>query len=288
MKKLNDVVLVTNLYKDKNLEWFKRILEYLISKGFKVRIPSDVAECACDGVSVYDAPDKMYCGADAAILLGGDGTILNAAAYAIPNQCPMIGINLGRMGYMAELEPEEYEMLSSLASGDYTIEDRMTLKVEIEVGGKRTLLCENALNDAVVQHPTGLHCIDLMLYCGGASVLFYRGNGIIISTPTGSTAYSMAAGGPVLDPSMNCMTVVPICCVSPAAKPLVFSGDSVMTVENVYDREESVLLNIDGKITVPLPLGAKVICTGAENSARMIKIKDNKFFSVLRAKIEQR
>ena len=285
MKKIKDVVLVTNLYKDKELSWFKTILEYLASSGFTVRVPSEVADCVGDLARVYDDPLEMYSGADAAILLGGDGTILNAAAYAIPNHCPMIGINLGRMGYMAELEPEEYSLLSHLASGDYTIEERMTLRVEIEIDGKRTLLCENALNDAVVKHSNGLHCIDLMLYCGEASVLFYRGNGLIISTPTGSTAYSMAAGGPVLDPSMRCMTVVPICCVSPAAKPLVFSANSVMTVENVYDREESVLLNIDGKITVPLPFGAKAICTGAENSAKMIKIKDNKFFSVLRAKI---
>ncbi len=288
MKKIKDVVLVTNLYKDKELSSFKTILEFLVSNGFSVRVPSEVCDTVGTSARIFDNPEEMYRGADAAILLGGDGTILNAAAYAIPNKCPMIGINLGRLGYMAELEPEEYSMLSRLATGDYTIEDRMTLKVEIEIDGKRTLLCENALNDAVIQHPTGLHCIDLMLYCGGASVLFYRGNGIIMSTPTGSTAYSLAAGGPVLDPSMHCMTVVPICCVSPAAKPLVFSGDSVMTVENVYDRENSVLLNIDGKITVPLPLGAKVICTGAENSAKMIKIKDNKFFSVLRAKIEQR
>lgn len=285
MKKINDVVLVTNLYKDKELSWCKTVLEYLVSSGFRVRVPSELSECAGESVTVYGDPEDMYKGADAAVLLGGDGTILNAAAYAIPNNCPMIGINLGRMGYMAELEPDEYPMLSHLASGDYTIEERMTLKVEIEIDGKRTLLCENALNDAVVQHSTGLHCIDLMLYCGGASVLFYRGNGIIMSTPTGSTAYAMAAGGPVLDPSMTCMTVVPICCVSPAAKPLVFAGDSVMTVENVYDRESSVLLNVDGKITVDVPHGAKVICTGAENSAKMIKIKDHKFFSVLRAKI---
>lgn len=285
MKKIRDVVLVTNKYKDKDRAWFKKILAYLVSAGFTVRVRSEGAGVVSDGVSVFGSEDEMYRGADAAILLGGDGTILNAAAYAIPNSCPMIGINLGRMGYMAELEPEEYEMLACLLSGDYSIEERMTLKVEMEVEGERSLICANALNDAVVQHSTGLHCIDLMLYCGASSVLFYRGNGIIISTPTGSTAYSMAAGGPVLDPAMSCMTVVPICCVSPAAKPLVFSGESVMTVENVYDREKDVLLNVDGKITVPLPYGAKVICTGAENSAKMIKIKDNKFFSVLRAKI---
>lgn len=285
MKRINDVVLLTNLYKDKDLEWFNRILDFLVKSGFKVRIPAEISADSAYGATVYVDPNAMYKGADAAILIGGDGTILNAAAYAIPNECPMIGINLGRKGYMAELEPEEYSLLSRLASGDYNIEERMTLKVEIEVDGKRTLLCENALNDAVIQHSIGLHCIDLMLYCGDASVLFYRGNGLVISTPTGSTAYSMAAGGPVLDPVMSCMTVVPICCVSPAAKPLVFSGNSVMTVENVYDREENVLLNIDGKITVPLPFGAKAICTGAEHSAKMIKLKDHKFFSVLRAKI---
>ncbi|MBE6640811.1 MAG: NAD(+)/NADH kinase [Ruminococcaceae bacterium] len=284
-KKLHDLVLVTNKYKDRDLAWFHTVLDYLVSIGFNIRIPSEFAVREHKNTTVYSDLNEMYKGADGAVLLGGDGTILNAAEYAIPNDCPMIGINLGRMGYLAELEPEEYSMLARLASGDYRIEERMTLCVEIEDEGKRTVLCENALNDAVVQHTTGLHCIDLQLSCDNASVLGYRGNGLIIATPTGSTAYSLSAGGPVLDPALRCMNVVPICCVSPAAKPLVFAGNSVMTVENVFDREDNVLLNIDGKITVPLPYGAKAICTGAEKSARMIKIKDNKFFSVLRAKI---
>ncbi len=283
--KIKNVVLLTNVYKDKGLRLFGEVMSYLLSEGFGVRT-SDAFADACDPrVALYTDMHELFRGADAAVLIGGDGTILNAAAYAIPTGCPMIGINLGRKGYMAELEPDEYSMLSRLACGDYRIEERMTLRVETEINGTRTVLSENALNDAVVKHATGMRCVDLSLYCDSASVLDCRGDGMVIATPTGSTAYALAAGGPVLDPVLRCINIVPICSVSPAAKPLVFSGNNAITIENVFDRDDHALLSVDGMINVPLPYGGKVICTGAEKSARMIKLKDNKFFSVLRDKI---
>jgi len=285
-KCVKTVVLVTNPMKDEGFSHLKTVLKYLVDLGFDIRVPDELAEVTAGIAESYSDLRKLYKGADCAVLLGGDGTILNAARYAIAADCPMLGINLGRMGYMSELEPDEYTLLSRLKDGDYGVEERMTLKVEIENNGTRTCVCRNALNDAVITHATGLHVIDVMLYCDSSPVLGYRGNGIIIATPTGSTAYGMAAGGPVLDPVLRCINIVPICSVSPAAKPLVFSGENVMTVRNDYSREKFVLLNIDGRKTVHLPYGAKVICTGAKKKAKLIKLKeDNKFFSVLRAKI---
>lgn len=281
-RKLNTLVLVTNTMKDPDLSVFRRVLAFALASGFSVRVP---AELSAPGAESFDNPETLYRGADCAVLLGGDGTILNAARFAVPAGCPMLGINLGRMGYMAELEVQEYELIRHLREGNYGIEERMTLSVETEICGVRRTVCRNALNDAVITNGTDTHVIDLLLRCDGAEVLGYRGNGLILSSPTGSTGYAMSAGGPVVDPSMDCMTVVPICSVSPAAKPLVFSADSEMTVENRYERLPSVLLTVDGRSSCDLPAGAKIVCRRAPERAQMIRLKDNKFFSVLRAKI---
>ncbi|MGN1473326.1 MAG: NAD(+)/NADH kinase [Eubacteriales bacterium] len=281
-RKVHTLVLVTNTMKDPDLSVYRQILDYTLSLGFEVRVP---AELPAQGAQAFSDPDALYCGADCAVLLGGDGTILNAARFAVPAGCPMLGINLGRMGYMAELEVHEYRLLSRLRDGDYGIEQRMTLSVETESGGIRRTVYGNALNDAVITNGVDTHVIDLLLRCDGAEVLSYRGNGLILSSPTGSTGYAMSAGGPVVDPSMDCMTVVPICSVSPAAKPLVFSADSEMTIENRYERLPWVLLTVDGREACELPVGARVVCRRAPQTAKMIRLKDNKFFSVLRAKI---
>ena len=284
-KKIKDAVLIVNRKKDTDLACFNSVLAVLNSLGVRVRISSELAAYAKGEFAEFSSEDELFCGADAAILLGGDGTFLLSAPLAIKNDVLMLGINLGRTGYMAELEPSETELLKRLASGDYGIEERMTLSVTVEKNGACTEICGNAINEIAVQSTLGLHCIDLMLYCDASPVYEYRGSGIIISTPTGSTAYSMAAGGPVLDPALKCFTFVPVCSVSPQVKPLVFSGDSVMTVENIYKGDEKIVLNVDGKISTELTFGDRVICTASDKPCKMIKIKDDKFFAVLRAKI---
>lgn len=283
-KPIRTVALNTNPVKDAGLATFRQVGAYLLERGFSVWVPEEYAgeNAAFEG---YREPDALYRGADCAVLLGGDGTILRAARYTVPAGCPMLGINLGRLGFMTELEPEEYRSLDRLSSGDYEIEERMTLSVFVTENGRRVSACEAALNDAVISCGSGRRVLDLCLACDGREVSLYRCDGLILSTPTGSTAYSMSAGGPVLDPLLSCLSVVPICPVSPAATPLVFAGDSVMTVKNCNEREESVLLTVDGRISVPVPRGASVECRVSPCAAKMIKLKDNRFFSVLKRKI---
>ncbi|MBQ7172198.1 MAG: NAD(+)/NADH kinase [Clostridia bacterium] len=283
-KPIRTVALNTNPVKDAGLATFRLVGAYLLERGFSVRVPLEYAEenAAFEGCG---EPDALYRGADCAVLLGGDGTILRAARYTVPAGCPMLGINLGRLGFMTELEPEEYRTLDRLSSGDYEIEKRMTLAVSVAENGRRVSACEAALNDAVISCGAGRRLLDLSLACGDREVSLYRCDGLILSTPTGSTAYAMSAGGPVLDPLLRCLSVVPICPVSPAATPLVFAGDAVMTVKNRCEREESVLLTVDGRISVPVPRGASVECRVSPYTAKMIKLKDNRFFSVLKRKI---
>ncbi len=215
--------------------------------------------------------------ADAIIALGGDGTMLHASMRAVHYGLPIIGVNLGLVGYMTELDREEIPLLSRLFSWDYSIEERMTLSIGTPDG--REYL---TLNDAVV-HSTGTHMVKIRLKCAGADVGVYRGDGLIFATPTGSTAYSMSAGGSVIDPHLKCICVTPICPQSLVAKPMVFSPDRCLTAEI-----QSPLCTVtpDGGEPMILEEGSIITVRRHESPVKLIRLKDNEFFGVLRNKLE--
>ncbi|MBO5294654.1 MAG: NAD(+)/NADH kinase, partial [Clostridia bacterium] len=191
--------------------------------------------------------DSVYNEADLLIVLGGDGTILEAGRRAAQRDIPILGINLGRLGYMAELELSELEMLGRLFTGEYTLEERSMLRVELlNAAGEMKSFC-HALNDAVISNGSVPRMIDLELSENGTVVTNYRADGLIIATPTGSTAYSMSAGGAVVDPAVPCFCVTPICPHSFGARPLIFSDSTVLEVRNVCAREKMLYLTVDGR-----------------------------------------
>ena len=207
--------------------------------------------------------------------LGGDGTILRAAHLAVKHDVPVIGINLGRIGYMAELDRSEIQLISRYFEGGFREETRMMLRVEAE---GRTFY---ALNDAVF-HAKSKHMAQYTLTCNGNVVNEYRGDGIILATPTGSTAYSMSAGGSVIDPRLSCIGVTPICPQSLTARPLVFAPDSKLKV-----RAESAecVLTVDGREPHTLKEGSEVKVCRSIKKLRMLRMKSDGFYEVLRNKI---
>ncbi len=285
MNNITTVALLSNPLKDKGFSYYEMILDYLKKNGFKVLSSSEMKDLTNVYADGYFKYEQLFEYADCGILIGGDGTILNASYHAVRNQCPMLGINFGKTGYIAELEPDEYTELTRLASGDYYIQNRITLDVKVEEKGTVSDFYQNALNDAVIAHVNGMHTIELELDCDGTKVMDYRANGLIISTPTGSTGYSLSAGGTVIQPDMDCIEVTPICSLYPACKPVVFSSKSTMKVINRHEREEYVLLNADGRKTKKLMYGSSVICSVSPIKAKMIKLKNNNFYSVLQSKI---
>ena len=222
------------------------------------------------GVEVSDAPEK----ADAIVVLGGDGTILRATPIALKHDLPVIGFNLGRIGYMAELDVNEEALISELFSGSYFEEERMTLSVRTD--GKEY----TALNDAVL-HSRSTHMIKYRLICNGDKVNTYRGDGLIFATPTGSTAYSMSAGGPVIDPTIECIEVTPICTQALMTRPLIFSPKSRLSVTV---EAGDCILTVDGGQSIELPSGTKIEILKGERPLRMIKLKKDGFYGVLRRK----
>lgn len=231
--------------------------------------------------------ETVYSEADIIIVLGGDGSILDAARRAAQKGTPILGINLGRLGYMAELEIGELESLSHLFDGDYRIEKRSMLRVElIGAGGELRSFCY-ALNDAVISNGSVSRIIDLELLENGATVTNYRADGLIIATPTGSTAYSMSAGGAIVDPDVPCFCVTPICPHSLAARPLIFSDRSVLEIRNICAREKMLYLTVDGKMSFELYRNQLVRITKSTLETGLIRFHDHGFYQKLCKKMHE-
>ena len=232
----------------------------------------------------YMPLESVYSESDILIVLGGDGTILEAARRAAQRGTPILGINLGRLGYMAELEMNELDRLSGLFTGNYEIEKRSMLRVELLSGGELKSFCY-ALNDAVISNGSVSRMIDLELSEGGVPVTTYRADGLIIATPTGSTAYSMSAGGAIVDPRVPCFCATPICPHSFIARPIIFSDESVLEVRNVCVREKMLYLTVDGRMNFELYRNQVVRITKSNLQTGLIRLKTCGFYRKLRQKM---
>lgn len=249
--------------------------------SLRTELQAALGEEMCENIEFSD-DDILFTKPDVMIVLGGDGTILKAARHCAVSGIPLLGINLGRIGYMAELELDELHMLSRLGSGEYKVERRMML--EADIGGERLF----ALNEAVVGGASIFRIVEIELYCDEKPVNCYRADGLIASTPTGSTAYSMSAGGAVVDPRMDAMLITPICSHSLNATPLVFSAESELRMKNVTSREEKLYINVDGCETRTLSLGESVTIRRSPETVSFIRLKDGGFYEVLRHKMADR
>lgn len=227
--------------------------------------------------------DAVYAMADMVVVLGGDGTILEAARRASSRGTPVLGINMGHLGYMAELEPDELKLLSEVLAGNYTIDERSMLSVERVSGQKHTIAY--ALNDAVISGGSIARIVDLELYEAETLIAKYRADGLIVTTPTGSTAYSMSAGGPIIDPRMACFCVTPICPHAMGARPLIFPDHARLSVKNTCQREKMLYLTLDGRTNLELAYGDLVHISKAERTARLVNLKGHDFYNKVHKKL---
>ena len=235
---------------------------------------------------VYVPKDRLYAEADCVIVLGGDGSILDAARYCAPLGKHLLGINLGHLGYMTELDMSDLSPLSRVVAGDYFIDERAMLSVEVynQNGGKKA--DSFALNDAVISNGSVARIVDLELYEGGELVSGFRADGLIVSTPTGSTAYSMSAGGPIADPKLPCLCLTPICPHSLTARPMLFRDDAVLQIKNVCQREKMLFLTVDGRINFELYRGDSVKITRSPMVANLIRLQRGGFYARLQQKMK--
>lgn len=285
---IRTVVMIPNPAKDVGLCVTRDALALLSDAPVSVRLPdtlrSSLAEFASETVGFYTA-EALYKNADCAVVLGGDGSVIKVASHCAENGIPILGINLGRVGYLAEVEQNELYLLSRLWRGEYRIEMRMMLSVSVLRGGKEIHRMKPALNEAVVSNGAISRMVELSLACDGNFAGHFHADGVIVATPTGSTAYSMSAGGPIIDPALDCLCVTPVCAHSLSARPMLLSSRSTLTMENICRREDNTYLTVDGDENFKLLFGDVVSVCRAEAETRMIRFHENSFYSVLNKKI---
>lgn len=231
--------------------------------------------------------DKAMSLCDCAIAIGGDGTTLNIAKKAAFLNKSALGINAGRLGFMSGIERDELSLLTKLINKEYIIDERAMLKATIEKDGE-VLSSHHCLNDLVVSRGNFARLIDVTITCDGRSVSNMRSDGVIISTPTGSTAYSMAAGGPVVSPEADCIIETPICPHSLMDRSIIFSADKELIVTANNDQNNSPIMTVDGQEAVNLTPGCQIHIKKSDITTKLIKLKPENFYEVLNKKIIER
>ncbi|MBR1811881.1 MAG: NAD(+)/NADH kinase [Clostridia bacterium] len=228
---------------------------------------------------------QFYADCDIVIAVGGDGSIIHSAKYAAAYGKPVLGINAGNVAFMAGLEADELELLDALNTGAYVVDSRMMLSADI-IEDHRVIRSVSCLNDAVFARGEGIYLTEMLVECDGVPVNKYRCDGIVIATPTGSTAYSFAAGGPIVEPTLESILLTPVSPYAKSSRCIIFSSDSTVKITPT-DAHRAVFLSADGGEAARIPFGAYAVVRKHERYADFIRIKNDKFWSVLDNKIEK-
>lgn len=281
--------IITNPLKDKGLETTKRIAGFLEQAGcvcqVQVKTEAEAADCN------YTRASEILPETECILVLGGDGTLIEAARDTIELNIPLLGINLGALGFLAEVERSNIEnALTLLIQDAYQIEKRMMLGGQI-YRGEMCVESSYALNDIVITRSGSLQIIHFHIYVNGQFLKGYDADGVIISTPTGSTGYSMSAGGPIVEPKAKLIVVTPICPHTLSTRSIVFSAEDEIVIEMVAGKKDIPLqteANFDGGHVVALEKGDRIVVTGSDKTTDIVKLSQVSFLEALHKKMSER
>lgn len=238
-------------------------------------------------IDISDEEELEKVSADLAFVFGGDGTILSASRKLNGRQIPLIGVHLGKFGFLAELTSREIsDSLDKIFAGEYVISQRMLLTCKV-TRSKQVINETLGLNDAVISGTSLSRLISIKLYVNEKIVTTYSSDGLIVSTPVGSTAHSLSADGPIVTPDMEAFIITPICPHTLSNRPLVVSGDSKIEMEQISE-SKGVGLTVDGQIYFDIKVGDRIVIEKAENKLQLIDMQTRTFFDVLREKLDWR
>ena len=282
------IVLTPNPYRDKQFRTVQQAKKILESCGVEtvMCLPFDVDRD-------YELPKTMdfrdlhreIKNADMLVCFGGDGTILHASKIATAHGLPILGVNIGTMGFIAELEAGELELLRKLPTGDYTLEPRSMIDVTVTGANGQKLLHETALNDAVVTKGAIARVIQIGISCDGVDATAFSGDGVIVCTATGSTAYSLSAGGPVVEPTARNLIVSPICAHSVHANSYVLSPERTVTVQTEKTGYKPIFLSADGGRAFSLRNGDAVEIRRSKYETKLVRLSNKSFCDILQKKM---
>ena len=258
------------------------LLTWLDKRGVQYRCDQLTAEYA--GIPNFVSREELHNGIEMLIVLGGDGTLLSAVRVVAGHDIPIFAVNLGHLGFLTSIRVEElYPELERALGGEHRIGRRRMVDCEIVRKGK-TVASYSALNDVVIGKSELARMIDLDAHIDTHFVAAYKADGLIISTPTGSTAYSLSAGGPVIFPSVNALCITPICPHMLTNRPVIVPDSSVIHILN--HGEEGTYLTIDGQVGEPLSKGDRIVCRSSQKTIQLIRPPKSLFFDVLREKLK--
>ena len=282
------MILTPNPYRDKDFETVRQARNILKECGMDVKIclPFEVDR-------TFDLPkdlsfsrlDRELHSSDLIICFGGDGTILHMAKTATRAGIPILGVNIGTLGFMAELENTELDQLRRIAENDYTIDSRMMLDVTVQ-RDRDIIFHDICLNDVVITKGAVARIVHLNVACDGVQAMECGGDGIIVATPTGSTAYSLSAGGPIVEPEAHSIIVTPICAHDVASRCIVASENRVITVGLTKNARRNAFLSVDGGKALRLNLGDVATIRKSRLQTKLIRLKDRSFYDVVNSKFK--
>lgn len=286
---MKNVILTPNPYRDKNFHTVRAAMQILKDAGVNTRLclPFEVDRA-------YDLPrdlrfsrlERELPNAEMVICFGGDGTILHMAKAATRKGIPILGVNIGTMGFMAELESMELDKLVKVAKGEYTLDSRMMLDVTVQ-RDRDIIFHDICLNDVVVTKGAVARIVHLEVKCDGVRAMECGGDGIIVSTPTGSTAYSYSAGGPIVEPEANNIIITPICAHEIGSRSIVASDKRIITVEMVQNARRNAYLSVDGGRAVRLNMGDVTAIKKSHLETKLVRLKERSFYDVVSAKFQK-
>ena len=279
--------LLTNYSKDKRLVYTRMIKTYITENGGSYWIPRYISEPDKDGDQRYDfsdMPEDIEC----VLVLGGDGTLLQAARELLQRNIPLLGINLGTLGFLTSAEKSELpKCLDSVLDDSCSIDERMMLE-GVAYHGSEKIQMNIALNDVIIARAGFSRLVELKIYVNGELLSIYNADGIIVSTPTGSTGYSLSAGGPIIFPQTDVIVITPICPHSLQARSLVVSGEDRIMIEIGRRRKtqkEEAMVTFDGRSAQELETGDRIEIYKAQETTQLIRLKGRSFYQVLQNKI---
>jgi NAD+ kinase len=289
MSAIKRIGVVVKPHQPDALETLCRLTEWLDERGIQVVGTAGIEhervtqETGCSVAVVKD--EELAPAVDLILVLGGDGTMIATARMIGDTGVPVIGVNYGGLGYLAEFPIEElFSALDAILAGQYKVQRRLMLSVELW-RGEELITRNRVLNDVVVNKSALARIIEIEAYLNEQFVNLFRADGLIVATPTGSTAYNLSAGGPVIYPSMNVVVITPICPFTLSNRPIVVPDEFLIDVRLMTDNEE-VALTLDGQVGFPLKVRDRVVIRKSNNTFNLVQPPNRNYFDVLRNKLK--
>ena len=286
---MKHVILTPNPYRDKGFQTVRAAMKILKDAGIepKVCLPFEVDRSFELPKDIrFHRLDREIHNTELVICFGGDGTILHMAKTATRRNVPILGVNIGTLGFMAELETSEMGLLAKLANDEYTIDQRMMLDVVVQ-RDRDIIFHDIGLNDVVITKGSVARIAHLAVKCDGVQVMECGGDGIIVATPTGSTAYSLSAGGPIVEPEAKNILITPICAHDVMSRCMVTSDKRTVTVELVQNARRNAYLSVDGGKSIRLNMGDITTIRKSNLETKLLRLKDRSFYDVINMKFKK-